>query len=496
MGSTHFQKLDEESRALHERWDDIARIVAITGLLAVVVWAACSALRLGVHHLSEALFHGVEHGEGLVGPATLLLAMSAAAVVRAALQRTGRFDDAVGDGMDVVLDNYHITYRMAGDDPQPRYERPTFSLALKKGLTTLLTLGSGGSGGLEAPVVLMSESLAAGISRVLRVRSEFELRTYQIAGISAAVATLLGAPFTAALFAAEIAYGDRIIYRKLAYALFAGVVAYGLNNRLHGYEPLFHGPSHSPVYSFTEYVVATVVALAVSMPVALAFGMGQRWARRALQDVPQIAVALVSMLAAGLVALGLWAAFEISPVHVLGMGEETIALILVQDAAVAAWWVLALIFVGKILTTGLTMAGGGSAGLLVPSMYLGGVSGALTAVLANETGWVELDPALFAVVGIGSALVAVIGVPLAAIALVLEVFGKSFGPPAILACGVTYLVTLKWKIYGNQRSAARSLEEDEGERQSSLGHRARDVEEAPTEELAASAPPPDPSEVP
>ena len=42
---------------------------------------------------------------------------------------------------------------------------------------------------------------------------------------------------------------------------------------------------------------------------------------------------------------------------------------------------------------------------------------------------------------------------LAAIALVLEVFGKSFGPPAILACGVTYLLTLKFKIYDAQRSS-------------------------------------------
>ena len=95
----------------------------------------------------------------------------------------------------------------------------------------------------------------------------------------------------------------------------------------------------------------------------------------------------------------------------------------------------------------------GSAGLLVPSMYLGGVSGALVAHLANLTGWTQLDPALFAVVGVGSSLVAVIGVPLAAIALVLEVFGKSFGPPAILACGVTYLLTLKFKIYDAQRSS-------------------------------------------
>jgi len=474
MAQTHFNKLDEESRALHERWDDIVRIGFITAILAMIVWAACSLLRELVHIATESLFHGVEDGEGWVGPMVLMGALAGAAAVRSLLVRLGGFDQAVGDGMDVVLDNYHITYRMSGDDPQPRYDRPTFGLALKKAVMTLLTLGSGGSGGLEAPVVLISESLASGLSRILRVRSEFELRTYQIAGISAAAATLLGAPFTAALFAAEIAYGDRIIYRKLAYALFAGVIAYMLNNRLHGYHPLFEGPQHAPVYTLTEYMVATLVALTVSMPVALGFGMALRYIRGLVGKVPDSFTAVVSALGAGLVALLLWQFADIGPDHVLGMGEHTIAGILSADPRLNLWWVLALIFIGKVLTTGLTMGGGGSAGLLIPGMYLGGVSGALTAVLLNQTGWVELDPALFAVVGIGSALVAVIGVPLAAIALVLEVFGKSFGPPAILACGVTYLVTLKFKIYGNQRVAL--SEEDADERASSLEGREEDPE--------------------
>jgi CIC family chloride channel protein len=84
-------------------------------------------------------------------------------------------------------------------------------------------------------------------------------------------------------------------------------------------------------------------------------------------------------------------------------------------------------------------------------MYLGGVSGALTGHVLNATGIATLDPALFAVVGIASALVAVVGVPLAAIALVLEVFGERYSPPAILACGVTYLLTLRLHIYKTQR---------------------------------------------
>lgn len=452
MAQTHFKRLDAEGKALHDSWDDIARLTLLVALLSVLVWAACTALRELVHLSLHALFE-VTEGAGVTGAVTLLVVLVLGGVVRGALLRREAWRATAGDGIDLALANYHVTYDHAGDDPQPRYERPSFSLALRKGVATLLTLGTGGSGGLEAPLVLISESLSAGFSRVLRVRSEFELRTYQLVGIAAAVATLLGAPFTAALFATEIAYGDRIIYRKLAWALWAGVIAFWLNTQLHGFVPLFTAPAHSPVYSLTEYVAAALVAVAVSMPLALGFGLAMSQLQQLVQRLRPSWHAAVTCLAIAGVAIGLNQLFGLRYSHVLGTGDATLRLVLDDAPELAPWWLLLVLLFGKMLTSGLTLGGGGSAGLLIPSMYLGGLSGALVAKLVNLTGLADLDPALFAVVGIGSSLVGVVGVPLAAIALVFEVFGKAYGPPAILACGVTYLVTLKVKIYKQQRSS-------------------------------------------
>lgn len=455
MAGQHFEKLDDEARALHDSWDSIVRIVLLVALLSVLVWAVCTALRLSVHWALDLVLErgAVEHG--WVGALVLLGVLLGGGILRGVLLQRESWRAAVGDGMSTALDNYHITYEHEGDDPQPRYQRPAFALAGKKFVATFLTVGSGNSGGLEAPVVMIAESLSAGFSRVLAVRSEHELRTYQLAGIAAAVSALLGAPFTAALFATEIAYGDRIIYRKLAYCLWAGVIAYWLNTWLRGsYVPLFVGPTHSPEYSIAELGGAALVAITVSLPVAFGFGKAMMLLETFFADrVHPSWHAMVSSLAAGLFALALFYIAGIEPSRVLGMGEQTISDILAGDAELTVWWVLLLILFGKILTTGLTAAGGGSAGMLVPSMYLGGVSGALVAELVNLTGWAHLDPALFAVVGVASALVGVVGVPLAAIALVFEVFGKSFGPPAILAVGVAYLLTLRFKIYGAQRSS-------------------------------------------
>lgn len=447
-----FKRLDNEQRALHDSWDNIVRVTVIVAMMAVVIWAACSALRWVVHASTDRLFSLLHHRGAELWPWGLLLGgLVASGLLRGFLMRRPGWTDAAGDGIDVALANYHCTYEHAGDDPQPRFDRPAFALALRKLATTALTLAAGGSGGLEAPVVVIGESIGAGCARVFRTRSEHELRTYQLAGIAAAVSTLLGAPFTAALFAIEIAYGDRIIYRKFAYALLAGFIAYTLNHRFIGSEPLFVVPPHTRAYTLTEYGMTALVAVAISAPVALGFGLFMKHTGALVQRFGGLARGAAGGLGTGLVALALYHAMSMHPHHVLGMGEHTLAELLRPGASFTIGF-LCVAALGKMLTTGLTIRSGGSAGLLIPSMFLGGVSGALTAQILARAGVVAgLDPALFVVVGIASALVAVIGVPLAAIALVLEVFGTQYGPPAMLACGVTYVMTLRLRVYSNQR---------------------------------------------
>ncbi|AKQ69087.1 Chloride channel protein [Myxococcus hansupus] len=357
------------------------------------------------------------------------------------------------DGVNVALANYHITYEDPADDPRPRYSLPAIGLALRKAFATLLTLGTGASGGLEGPVVLVGESLGAGVARLTRARSEHTLRTCQLAGITAAVGTLLNAPFAAALFALEVVYGNRIVYRKLAYCLLAAVITYALNNRLYGFRPIFVAPPHAHTYTLGEYGLTALVAVAVSAPIALLFGLTMKHTRQVVEHVSPVLRGAMGALCTVLVAGGLFYGVGMDFRHVLGMGEHTITQLLANTPGpLTQWWFLLLIVGGKLLTTGFTVQSGGSAGMLIPSMVLGGVSGAATAqLLASVVGAGSADVTVFVVVGIASALVAVVGVPLAAIALVLEVFGSAYGPPAVLACCVTYVLTLRLSVYNEQR---------------------------------------------
>lgn len=457
-------RLDAEARALHESWDDVGRVVLIVALVAAVIWALCTALKKGVLLGSHALLAAVAASPTIGASAALLCSLLLAGVFRGVLHRRPSWTEVERDGIDVALHHYHLTYQDQVDSPAPRYGLQAFRLALRKALATLVTLGLGGSGGLEGPVVLIGESVGAGCARVMGARSEHELRTYQLAGIAAAVATLLNAPFTAALFAIEVVYGDRIIYRKLAYALLAGCLAYLLNERVLGHpDPFFVAPPHARTYAFEEYAVSALVAVAISAPVALAFGLAMKHTRSVVDRGNPLVRSLLGAVGTGAVALGLAAGLGVDVRHTLGMGDWTLRQLLAGEFG-GSVWILGVILVGRMLTTAFTIQSGGSAGLLIPSMFLGGVAGAATGSALQLVGiWPALDVQLFVVVGIASALVAMVGVPLAAIALVLEVFGPQYGPPTILACGLTYVVTLRLSVY-EQRSSPDPVADETGAR--------------------------------
>lgn len=384
-----------------------------------------------------------------------------AALLRGLLLRIPSWRSSEGDGMGVSLEFFHATYDDDGKKEQTRYQYPDFFQAVRRVVLTSLTVGTGGSGGIEAPVVPIGECIGAGWSRLMNVMQSDDLRIYQMAGMSAAVATLLDAPFTAALFAAEIVYNARILYRPLMYSLIGSIVAYALNNHFLAFEPLFVTRAHTAVYTLKEYMEVSAVALICSAPASLGIGFLFKRLKKMIKPFPGIVRPVIGAFFTGLIGVGIWYGFGLEPQHVLGVSEETIIQVMSSDGnpLLSIWWILFLLVIAKAFATGFTLMAGGSAGALVPSMYLGGVSGAAIYQVMIVLGFpVDANVAVFVVAGLASALVAVVQVPLAAIAFVMEVFGATYGPPAIVSCVLTYLLARRWKLY--------TLEEQEEEAKS------------------------------
>lgn len=465
----------DQSHLVQESWGHLLRNFLIVALVAASVWVLVSGVRFSIGYGSHFIFSPFEVEEPAAGhtgqktaeaeaesedgdmtTAWLILfgVLVGGGLLRGLLIQLPSWRSSEGDGMGTSLEHFHATYDHPEEGHQPRYDQPDFAQAGRRAVMTTLTVGTGGSGGIEAPVVPIGECIGAGWSRLLKVPNPDDLRIFQMAGIAAAVVTLLDAPFTAALFAAEVIYTDRVLYRTLMYSLVAALVAYALNNHFLDFQPLFTTEGHSHAYNLFEYAEIAAVALICSAPAGLGVGWVFRMTKTVLKPIPSLFRGAVGVGLAGLLALGVWSWLGIEPFHILGVGEETIAMVMDGEgnALLQVWWVLFLLVATKAVATGLTLGSGGSAGALVPAMFMGGLMGGGVYHLLNSLGYASSgDPALYVVAGLASALVAVVQVPLAAIAFVMEVFGATFGPPAIVSCVLTYMIAKRLRLYAEPK---------------------------------------------
>ena len=354
-----------------------------------------------------------------------------------------------------------------------RWELPTYLMALRKTVATWATLGSGGSGGLEGSVALIGENLAvmmfkprspireAGrriewLRRPIQwwsMKDVDQLQTAQLSGIAAAVATLTGAPFMSAFFAAEVMYRRRPLIEKLIYSLIATLTAYFLSSIAHsGHVSFFdietlYLPSASWQYYGLVMIMAVLIAFISIYFVQLrklidhAFHhyLPTPWARHLLGAT---LTGLVAIIAVSL-AKRSGDPLALNPFTlVLGTGGETIEMALAGKITLA---IAAIALLGKILTTSITIGSGGSAGLLIPALYLGTMC---ATVLADA---VHYEPMLLIAPAMTASLASIANVPLAAILIPVELFSAHYLPASLLALIVCTFLTQGNKIYRTQR---------------------------------------------
>jgi CIC family chloride channel protein len=86
-----------------------------------------------------------------------------------------------------------------------------------------------------------------------------------------------------------------------------------------------------------------------------------------------------------------------------------------------AWTTLALLALGKILATSITLGMGGSGGVFTPSLYIGAATGgAFGVALAGIFPFLNLRPEAYALVGMGVVVAVATNAPITAILMVFE----------------------------------------------------------------------------
>ena len=127
---------------------------------------------------------------------------------------------------------------------------------------------------------------------------------------------------------------------------------------------------------------------------------------------------------------------------VLGPGESVIHMALNGELTLA---IAIIALVAKMLATLTTISSGGSAGLLVPSLFFGSMVAAGLAEIFGYQGMMLVIPAMTA------SLVSIVNVPLAAILFTVEIFGARYMLPALIVLVVTNILAHNNTIYRTQR---------------------------------------------
>ena len=321
-----------------------------------------------------------------------------------------------------------------------------------KAAASILTLGSGGSGGREGPTMQIGAALGSTISELLRLGAR-ERRILLIAGIAAGMSAVFRTPLGAALLAVEVLYRDDFESDALIPAVLASVVAYSVVISIFGEQTLFaHAakypfyPAHLPLYGLLAICVAFLATGFVAM---------LRWVQRVSSRLP-VPIWIrpgVGGLALGIIAtpliiiVGRMVGVPGQGLGVLGggYGAAQLAITGSQWVPEGTWLtvgVLLLLCVGKMVASSLTIGSGGSAGDFAPSLVIGalfgGAFGRIVALVLNDP---RIDPGAFALVGMGTFYGGIAHVPLSSLVLVCELAGSyDLLVPLMLAEGIAFVL--------------------------------------------------------
>ena len=288
-------------------------------------------------------------------------------------------------------------------------------LVLPKLTATAVTLGTGGSGGAEGPIAYIGASIGSTLSRYTNFDHD-RIRSLVAAGAGAGIGASFNAPIAGMLFAMEVILGSFAI-RHLNAVVIASVVAAVTAHLTIGEELLLTSPPQRPgePAELLLFTLLAVVAVVVGLIYLRALDLSTR------HPLPSRLNRWMKPLLFG-VSVGLiGVAFPES----LGTGRVFLSnLLTFEDAGSYVWWTLGLIGLAKIATSVLTRAGGGSAGVFMPSLVVGGAVGSGFALVAQGLGATDVDAGAYAVVGMAAVFATVARAPLTSVIIVFELTGN------------------------------------------------------------------------
>lgn len=321
-------------------------------------------------------------------------------------------------------------------------------------VTSSLTVGLGGSAGLEAPIVATGSAIGSNISRISDLN--YRERTLLIGcGAAAGISAVFNAPIAGVIFAIEVLLTDAVVVSYFIPLIISSVVG-ALCSRIILQESFLFNFTLQEKFDYHNvpfYIVLGVLSGFIALYYAKVFkGTETRLHRWKISVYSKAVIG-------GILLMGLYFFFP----PLFGEGYESVKLVgsgeagLMNDSnsffsLMQENWSL-VVFAGcivvlKPIAAAITIGAGGNGGNFAPSLFTGSFLGFFFSKLMNTTGWVKIPEGNFSLVGMAGVLSGVMYCPLSAIFLIAEVTnGYELFIPLMLVSSISFFIVKSYEPY-------------------------------------------------
>ncbi len=320
-------------------------------------------------------------------------------------------------------------------------------------ITSSLTVGLGGSAGLESPITITGAAFGSNFARNFKLT--YKDRMLLLAcGVASGISAAFNAPIAGILFAIEVVLADMSVSAFIPLMISSATGAIFSNIVLKGGILLNFSQRVNFSYENTFfYVLLGLVTGLVAVNHARLYRKVEHWLSKARW--PKYRKAFLG-------ALMLSVLIFIFPT-LFGEGYESIKFLANNNAnemfansifskftnqpylVVALVAIIALV---KPIATGLTLGSGGNGGHFAPALFVGSYTGYTIAKLVNFTGLKYLPIDNFTIVGMAGMLSALFHAPLTAIFLIAEITGGyDLMIPLMIVSSISFAVSKQFEPY-------------------------------------------------
>jgi CIC family chloride channel protein len=320
-------------------------------------------------------------------------------------------------------------------------------------ISSALTVGLGGSAGLEAPAVASGSAIGSNIGRFFGLNYR-ETTLLLACGAAAGIAGAFDSPIAGMIFAIEVIMPEFSIPAVIP-LLIASAISSVVSQLIYT-EPLFVLITKGWVIdAFWYYIVLGILiglySVYFSRLNSYLFGVFGKIKKQYTKV--WIGGIILGVLIAFLPAL--YGEGYITIQKLLdGNYQSLLANSFFSEYQEIGWALVlfgALSVVGKTFACIITMGSGGNGGMFGPSVVVGGLAGFVFAFGLNQTGMVHLNVTNFIIAGMAASISGVMHAPLTGIFLAAEITGGYvLMVPLMIVSAISYFINkgiLKYSIY-------------------------------------------------